>query len=182
MPVLWRPICAQVTPIHPKPLVSISPNLISHSDLLSRHVNKCHANEKPPQNATNGRRKGSASTSRATTSKQACDQCVQSSLPCDGCNPCCTSFCAQPTIRILTRLYHSKVRTTQESLYLCQISPSNCPKRARPPRPAPRIRFIIISRKWTVIDGRLHPWSSTRERTQYGYFFRRSAIHDPVFF
>jgi hypothetical protein len=70
--------------------VSISLNLICSSDLLSRHVNKCHANEKPPQCATNGRRKGSASTSRATTSKQACDQCVQSSLPCDGCNPCCT--------------------------------------------------------------------------------------------
>ncbi|KAG1820835.1 uncharacterized protein BJ212DRAFT_1335782 [Suillus subaureus] len=62
----------------------------ARSDLLSRHVNKCHANEKPPQTATNGRRKGSTSTSRATTSKQACDQCVQSSLPCDGCNPCCT--------------------------------------------------------------------------------------------
>lgn len=65
----------------------------ARSDLLSRHVNKCHANEKPPQTATNGRRKGSASTSRATTSKQACDQCVQSSLPCDGCNPC--SKCVQ---------------------------------------------------------------------------------------
>ncbi|KAF8193417.1 hypothetical protein BJ912DRAFT_240778 [Pholiota molesta] len=57
------------------------------SDLLSRHVNKCHANEKPLPN-TGARRKGSASASRATTSKQACDQCVQLSLPCDGCNPC----------------------------------------------------------------------------------------------
>ncbi|KAJ3813226.1 hypothetical protein F5876DRAFT_23870, partial [Lentinula aff. lateritia] len=46
----------------------------SRSDLLSRHINK----------------KGlSANATRATTSKQACDQCVQSSLPCDGCNPCC---------------------------------------------------------------------------------------------
>jgi hypothetical protein len=63
----------------------------SPSDLLSRHVNKCHANEKPASNASSGsRRKGPASASRATTSKQACDQCVQSSLPCDGCNPCCT--------------------------------------------------------------------------------------------
>lgn len=61
------------------------------SDLLSRHVNKCHANEKPLVNTTT-RRKGSASTSRATTSKQACDQCVQSSLPCDGSNPCCASY------------------------------------------------------------------------------------------
>ncbi|KAF8840937.1 hypothetical protein BDN67DRAFT_967868 [Paxillus ammoniavirescens] len=61
----------------------------ARSDLLSRHVNKCHANEKPASNATSGsRRKGPASASRATTSKQACDQCVQSSLPCDGCNPC----------------------------------------------------------------------------------------------
>ncbi|KIY63662.1 hypothetical protein CYLTODRAFT_493736 [Cylindrobasidium torrendii FP15055 ss-10] len=59
----------------------------ARSDLLSRHINKCHANEKdkfPPQ--TTGRRKGSSA--RATTSKQACDQCVQNSLPCDGCNPC----------------------------------------------------------------------------------------------
>jgi len=61
------------------------------SDLLSRHVNKCHANEKPLP-STGARRKGSASASRATTSKQACDQCVQSSLPCDGCNPCCESL------------------------------------------------------------------------------------------
>lgn len=60
--------------------------IFSQSDLLSRHINKCHANEKPVP--TQGRRKGSASASRATTSKQACDQCVQSSLPCDGSNPC----------------------------------------------------------------------------------------------
>ncbi|KZP15058.1 hypothetical protein FIBSPDRAFT_935430 [Athelia psychrophila] len=64
----------------------------ARSDLLARHVNKCHANEKPTPGtaaaATNSRRKGTASASRATTSKQACDQCVQSSLPCDGCNPC----------------------------------------------------------------------------------------------
>jgi len=59
----------------------------SASDLLSRHINKCHSNEKPLVN-TGSRRKGSTSASRATTSKQACDQCVQSSLPCDGCNPC----------------------------------------------------------------------------------------------
>ncbi|KAL4062189.1 hypothetical protein J3A83DRAFT_4039373, partial [Scleroderma citrinum] len=60
----------------------------ARSDLLSRHINKCHANEKPPPSAAGGRRKGSAAASRATTSKQACDQCVQSSLPCDGSNPC----------------------------------------------------------------------------------------------
>ncbi|KAG1764310.1 hypothetical protein EDD22DRAFT_455933 [Suillus occidentalis] len=76
----------------------------ARSDLLSRHVNKCHANEKPPQNATNGRRKGSASTSRATTSKQACDQCVQSSLPCDGCNPC--SKCVQRKSRCTYVKFH----------------------------------------------------------------------------
>ena len=51
----------------------------------------CHANEKPlPNSIAGSRRKGSAASSRATTSKQACDQCVQSSLPCDGSNPCCT--------------------------------------------------------------------------------------------
>ncbi|KAK7447662.1 hypothetical protein VKT23_013918 [Stygiomarasmius scandens] len=60
----------------------------ARSDLLSRHVNKCHAGEKPLNSNGNTRRKGSASATRATTSKQACDQCVQSSLPCDGCNPC----------------------------------------------------------------------------------------------
>ncbi|KAG2750944.1 hypothetical protein P692DRAFT_20727542 [Suillus brevipes Sb2] len=76
----------------------------ARSDLLSRHVNKCHANEKPPQSATNGRRKGSASTSRATTSKQACDQCVQSSLPCDGCNPC--SKCVQRKSRCTYVKFH----------------------------------------------------------------------------
>lgn len=59
----------------------------ARSDLLSRHINKCHSNEKPLVN-TGSRRKGSTSASRATTSKQACDQCVQSSLPCDGSNPC----------------------------------------------------------------------------------------------
>ncbi|KAI6122339.1 hypothetical protein EDD16DRAFT_1571722 [Pisolithus croceorrhizus] len=60
----------------------------ARSDLLSRHINKCHANEKPSPNAAGGKRKGSAAASRATTSKQACDQCVQLSLPCDGSNPC----------------------------------------------------------------------------------------------
>ncbi|KAG8212882.1 hypothetical protein J3R82DRAFT_11215 [Butyriboletus roseoflavus] len=46
----------------------------ARSDLLARHINKCHANEKPLPSATPGtRRKGSAATSRATTSKQACD-------------------------------------------------------------------------------------------------------------
>ncbi|KAI0247692.1 hypothetical protein BJV78DRAFT_898758 [Lactifluus subvellereus] len=60
----------------------------ARSDLLSRHVNKCHPNEKPLVSSAPSRRKGSASASRATTSKQACDQCVQSSLPCDGANPC----------------------------------------------------------------------------------------------
>ncbi|VDB92039.1 unnamed protein product [Peniophora sp. CBMAI 1063] len=60
----------------------------ARSDLLSRHVNKCHPNEKPLSSSAPQRRKGSTSATRATTSKQACDQCVQSSLPCDGSNPC----------------------------------------------------------------------------------------------
>ncbi|KAJ7887216.1 hypothetical protein B0H14DRAFT_1273809 [Mycena olivaceomarginata] len=71
------------------------------SDLLSRHVNKCHAAEKALLSSGSGssaaalnslggggRRKGTTAATRATTSKQACDQCVQSSLPCDGSNPC----------------------------------------------------------------------------------------------
>lgn len=64
----------------------------SRSDLLSRHVNKCHApgsSSNAPEGSATGRRKGlGPNATRATTSKQACDQCVQSSLPCDGCNPC----------------------------------------------------------------------------------------------
>ncbi|KAK7056046.1 zinc finger/binuclear cluster transcriptional regulator [Favolaschia claudopus] len=64
----------------------------ARSDLLSRHVNKCHAAEKAAGGTASapatGRRKGHTAATRATTSKQACDQCVQSSLPCDGSNPC----------------------------------------------------------------------------------------------
>ncbi|KAJ7607759.1 hypothetical protein FB45DRAFT_394411 [Roridomyces roridus] len=65
----------------------------ARSDLLSRHVNKCHSAEKdlghpPLPGVAPGRRKGSSAATRATTSKQACDQCVQGSLPCDGSNPC----------------------------------------------------------------------------------------------
>jgi hypothetical protein len=76
------------------------------SDLLSRHVNKCHANEKqlPPNSVASGRRKGSAAATRATTSKQACDQCVQASLPCDGCNPC--AKCVQRKCRCTFVKFH----------------------------------------------------------------------------
>jgi len=75
----------------------------ARSDLLSRHCNKCHANEKPPPN-TGSRRRGSASAARATTSKQACDQCVQSSLPCDGSNPC--TKCVQRKYRCTYVKFH----------------------------------------------------------------------------
>ncbi|KZV72224.1 hypothetical protein PENSPDRAFT_649971 [Peniophora sp. CONT] len=60
-------------------------DLFARSDLLSRHVNKIHPNEKPLSSSAPQRRKGSTSATRAT---QACDQCVQSSLPGDGANPC----------------------------------------------------------------------------------------------
>ncbi|KAH9991754.1 hypothetical protein BJV77DRAFT_1068184 [Russula vinacea] len=43
----------------------------ARSDLLSRHINKCHPNEKPLVSSTPSRRKGTSSASRATTSKQA---------------------------------------------------------------------------------------------------------------
>ncbi|KAG6887125.1 hypothetical protein C0992_000586 [Termitomyces sp. T32_za158] len=56
------------------------------SDLLSRHVNKCHEAEKPPAGPPG--RKGSRTALRATSSKQACDQCVKSALSCDGAKPC----------------------------------------------------------------------------------------------
>ncbi|KZT06104.1 uncharacterized protein LAESUDRAFT_743565 [Laetiporus sulphureus 93-53] len=76
----------------------------ARSDLLSRHINKCHASEKPPTTTAPNRRKGSAAASRATTSKQACDQCVQSSLPCDGANPC--SKCVQRKCRCTYVKFH----------------------------------------------------------------------------
>ncbi|KAF8885466.1 hypothetical protein BD779DRAFT_674752 [Infundibulicybe gibba] len=76
----------------------------ARSDLLSRHVNKCHAHEKPLPSVSGSRRKGSASASRATTSKQACDQCVQSSLPCDGANPC--AKCIQRKCRCTFVKFH----------------------------------------------------------------------------
>ena len=70
----------------------------ARSDLLSRHVNKCHSSEKPTS-APNNRRKGSTSATRATTSKQACDQCVITNLPCDGSNPCCEYSYIFPSTR-----------------------------------------------------------------------------------
>ncbi|KAF8556509.1 hypothetical protein OG21DRAFT_1506440 [Imleria badia] len=83
----------------------------ARSDLLARHINKCHANEKPLPNTTTGtRRKGSAVASRATTSKQACDQCVQSSLPCDGSNPC--SKCVSRKCRCTYVKFHRQTAPT----------------------------------------------------------------------
>ncbi|KAI0346212.1 hypothetical protein BDW22DRAFT_730994 [Trametopsis cervina] len=77
----------------------------ARSDLLSRHINKCHAAEKPPTTTVpNNRRKGTAAASRATTSKQACDQCVTSSLPCDGSNPC--TKCIQRKCRCTYVKFH----------------------------------------------------------------------------
>ncbi|TBU37280.1 hypothetical protein BD309DRAFT_984396 [Dichomitus squalens] len=75
-----------------------------NSDLLSRHINKCHASEKPPTTTAPSRRKGTTAASRATTSKQACDQCVTSSLPCDGANPC--SKCVQRKCRCTYVKFH----------------------------------------------------------------------------
>ncbi|KAK0199441.1 putative zinc finger/binuclear cluster transcriptional regulator [Desarmillaria ectypa] len=75
----------------------------ARSDLLSRHINKCHASASTTTSEKgNGRRKASAT--RATTSKQACDQCVQGSLPCDGCNPC--SKCVQRKCRCTFVKFH----------------------------------------------------------------------------
>jgi hypothetical protein len=93
MSTLWRSIRSQVSSTFSFfSLNVLSLNSLFVSDLLSRHVNKCHASEKPPTTTAPNRRKGSASASRATTSKQACDQCVVTNLPCDGSNPCCTSL------------------------------------------------------------------------------------------
>ena len=88
MPILWRSICSEVRPFASSCSIPLT---LCLSDLLSRHVNKCHANEKPLP-STGARKKGSASVSRATTSKQVCDQCVQANSSCDGSNPCGKSF------------------------------------------------------------------------------------------
>ena len=94
---LWRPVCQKVCP---PPVFHLPPPhsapFFPNSDLLSRHVNKCHPNEKPLVSSAPSRRKGTSSASRATTSKQACDQCVQSTLPCDGANPCGQSLVFLP--------------------------------------------------------------------------------------
>jgi len=104
----------------------------ARSDLLSRHVNKCHSSERPAS-APNNRRKGSTSATRATTSKQACDQCVITNLPCDGSNPCCKS----PSIPVVETkqtnniLVSSQMYLSQVSLYFYKIPPPNRPHRAR---------------------------------------------------
>jgi hypothetical protein len=47
------------------------------------------------------------SATRATTSKQACDQCVQGSLPCDGSNPCC-EYSLEPTFFVCANAIQAK--------------------------------------------------------------------------
>ncbi|KAF4586537.1 hypothetical protein EYR38_010816 [Pleurotus pulmonarius] len=73
----------------------------ARSDLLSRHVNKLHPSEKPISGSSPTRKKVA---SRATTSKQSCDQCVQSNSPCNGSNPC--SQCTQRTMRCTFVKFH----------------------------------------------------------------------------
>ena len=101
----------------------------ARSDLLSRHVNKCHSSEKP-SGAPNNRRKGSTSATRATTSKQACDQCVIANLPCDGSNPCCESPLYPPCLHDMNNNHPSQMHLTQMSLYFYKIPPSDRPHRA----------------------------------------------------
>ncbi|KAI0833878.1 hypothetical protein BC628DRAFT_1414591 [Trametes gibbosa] len=90
--------------IAPTNVNTVEISLPAGRDLLSRHINKCHASEKPPTTTAPSRRKGTAAASRATTSKQACDQCVTSSLPCDGANPC--SKCVQRKCRCTYVKFH----------------------------------------------------------------------------
>ncbi|KIY52515.1 hypothetical protein FISHEDRAFT_55876 [Fistulina hepatica ATCC 64428] len=75
--------------------------IFARSDLLSRHVNKCHPGEAPPTSSpstgSGGRRRTHASLARATTSKQG-------GLPCDGSNPCMK--CAQKKIRCTFVKFH----------------------------------------------------------------------------
>ena len=123
------------------------------SDLLSRHINKCHASEKPPTTTAPSRRKGSAAASRATTSKQACDQCVPSSLPCDGANPCCES------LHVLSSLFVSPdpwpqpnassasaaARTSSSTARPHpQVLAIQCPKLSRPPASAATLSLSAL--------------------------------------
>ncbi|KIM56941.1 hypothetical protein SCLCIDRAFT_201642 [Scleroderma citrinum Foug A] len=88
---------------------------------LSYHINACHANEEPTQNAAGGRRKGSAAASPATTSNQLCDQCDQSSLPCDGSDPC--SQCVSRKCRCTYIKFHRQTAL---------IGPGHQPPRSTP--------------------------------------------------
>ena len=122
-------------PLPPRSITSATRSyyLLYLSDLLSRHVNKCHPNEKPLVSSAPSRRKGTASASRATTSKQACDQCVQSTLPCDGANPCCKSL-----------LNTSSPNTCSSMIYPFRSQPSACTER----RGAPMSNSIARLHLW----------------------------------
>jgi hypothetical protein len=116
---LWRPVRQKVCSSISRRTTHLQSNFILGSDLLSRHINKCHPNEKPlVSSSTPSRRKGTSSASRATTSKQACDQCVQSTLPCDGANPCCQSRIFSPAYSLSrmpfypAKCLHRKTRCT----------------------------------------------------------------------
>src|ERR1700722_112912 len=122
MCLLWRSIRSKVT--SSQIAQTFSSSFPFFSDLMSRHVNKCHANEKPPQSTGTPRRKGATSASRATTSKQACDQCVQSSLPCDGSNPC-RNYLLNPFEFHSFIFPNSQMRSKEAQMPFCQISPSN---------------------------------------------------------
>lgn len=108
----------------------------ARSDLLSRHVNKCHSAEKP-SSAPNNRRKGSTSAARATTSKQACDQCVITNLPCDGSNPCCESC---PAFDPLTSLI---IHLTQPNVSLASAVALLSNSTVRPLQSGPVIPLLL---------------------------------------
>ncbi|KAI0648614.1 hypothetical protein C8Q79DRAFT_998690 [Trametes meyenii] len=109
----------------------------ARSDLLSRHINKCHASEKPPTTTAPSRRKGTAAASRATTSKQACDQCVTSSLPCDGANPC--SKCVQRKCRCTYVKFHRQTAPAGPGHPVPPAMPPNVPGRHAISLGAPRL-------------------------------------------
>ncbi|KZT57634.1 hypothetical protein CALCODRAFT_271990 [Calocera cornea HHB12733] len=56
----------------------------ARSDLLSRHVNKCHSNNPQPT----GRGKGAAANQELDDKRRACDQCNHSKVRCDFGIPC----------------------------------------------------------------------------------------------